>query len=54
MGFSTDMVYYLLVQNSYHVLVIRKELNNLKKFSFSTNARGTLACCDKIGGIRKK
>ena len=29
MGFSTDMVYYLLVQNSYHTLVIRKELNNL-------------------------
>ena len=29
MGFSTDMVYYLLVQNSYLILVIRKELNNL-------------------------
>ena len=53
MGFSTYLVYYLLVQNSYHVLVIRKELNNLKTFSFKTNVRGTLGCCDKIGGNQK-
>ena len=44
MGFSTDMVYYVLVQNSYHMLVVRKELNNLKT---KTDSRGTLGFCDK-------
>ena len=50
MRFSTDMVYYVLVQNSYHILVIRKKLNNLKT---KTDSRGTLGCCDKIKIIKK-
>ena len=50
MGFSTDMIYYLLVQNSYHILVIRKKFNNLKT---KTDARGTLGCCEKIKIFKK-
>ena len=50
MGFSTDMFYYVLVQNSYHMLVVRKELNNLKT---KTDSRGTLGCCDKIKIFKK-
>ena len=44
------MIYYLLVQNSYHILVIRKKFNNLKT---KTDARGTLGCCKKIKIFKK-
>ena len=50
MGFSTDMVYYVLVQNSYDMLMIRKKFNNLKT---KTDLRGTLGCCEKIKIFKK-
>ena len=52
MGFSTDMIYYLLVQNSYDILVISKELRNLKRKT-KPDARRTLVCCYKIKKFKK-
>ena len=52
MGFSTDMIYYLLVQNSYHILVISRELRNLKTKT-KPDARRTLVCCYKIKMFKK-